>query len=249
MQRAQPSKKWHGRVPVTHVRGRHRDGKQQAECVGHDMPSAARYPLPAVVPARGSRRRGGRPHRLRVDDPGRRLRMPTLALTDPSTQPVVELCDQPVLPPPAEEGIDPAPGREVRGHRTPGDPARDQVADRVEHRAVAVALGLPAPAFQQGRHRHPRSHSRPFRVRHIRRVPAHPIRMISRVPVHVRERSTRLGSRVERCGRERVELRQQRLLELPRFGSHLRVTKGPLPSCAYCRKITPAGNPFDSHVP
>lgn len=51
---------------------------------------------------------------------------------DPSTQPVVELRDQPVLPPPAEEGMAPAPGREVRGHRTPGNPARHQVTDRIE---------------------------------------------------------------------------------------------------------------------
>ena len=58
---------------------------------------------------------------------------------------------EPVLAPPAEEGVDPAPGGEVRGHRPPGDPARDQVADRVEY--LAVGLGLPTPPLKPGRHR------------------------------------------------------------------------------------------------
>ncbi len=204
----------HGRVPVARVRSRHRDSQQQTERIRHDVPLSARHLLPAVVPARGSRHGRGSPHRLRVDDPRRRFCLPALAHPDLFAQPVVELRDQSVLPPAAEEGVDAAPGGEVRGHRPPGDPARDQVPDRVQHRAVAVALGLSALPLQPGRHRQQRPHSRPLRVRHIRRVPAHPVRMISRVPVHVRETITRSGSRVERCGRERVELRQQGLLEL-----------------------------------
>jgi hypothetical protein len=53
-------------------------------------------------------------------------------------------------------GVDAAPGGKVRGHRPPGDPARDQVADRVEQLAVAVALGFsvsgarPTPAATAG---------------------------------------------------------------------------------------------------
>lgn len=51
-----------------------------------------------------------------------------LALPDPPAQPVMELGDQPVLAPAAEEGINQAPCGEVRRHRPPRDPARDQVA-------------------------------------------------------------------------------------------------------------------------
>lgn len=52
------------------------------------------------------------------------------------------------IPMPAvEEGVNPAPIGEVRGHRPPGDPAREQVADRVQHLPVAVALGLSAPTI------------------------------------------------------------------------------------------------------
>lgn len=96
----------------------------------------------------------------------------------------MELRDQPVLPPPPEEGMNPAPGREVRGHRTP---PRDQVADRVQHLAVAVTLGLLAPALEPGGRRQQRTHRRPLHIRHVRGIPTHPIGMTSRVPVHVRE--------------------------------------------------------------
>ncbi len=38
-------------VPVADVRSRDRDGQEQAEGVGHDVPLAARHLLPAVVAA------------------------------------------------------------------------------------------------------------------------------------------------------------------------------------------------------
>lgn len=147
---------------------------------------------------RSSSRHGRRsPHRLRVDDPRRRLRLTALVLMDLASQPVVELRDRPVLTPPAEEGIDPAPAGEVRGHRPPGD--------------------------------------RLLRICHIRRIAAYPVRVISRVPVHVRETISRWGGRVERCGRGRVELRQQgprellgsvRTSELPRGPAFMRLPPG-----------------------
>ncbi|MFD6169891.1 hypothetical protein [Streptomyces coeruleorubidus] len=96
------------------------------------------------------------------------------------------------------------------GHRPPRDPARDQVTDRVQQLPVAVALGPSAPPLKPGRHRQQRPDLRPLRVRHIRRIPAHPIRMIGRVAVHVREAIARHGRRVEvnRLGRvqQRVAL-------------------------------------------
>jgi hypothetical protein len=74
-----------------------------------------------------------------------------LAVPHPAAQPVMRLRDQPVLAPATEEGIDPGPVGEIRGHRPPGNPARDQVTDRFQHLTVAVALGLPAwPSSQDG---------------------------------------------------------------------------------------------------
>lgn len=48
-------------------------------------------------------------------------------------------------------------------------PARDQVPDHVRYLAVAVALGLPAPALRPGRHGPQRADGRPVHVRHVRR--------------------------------------------------------------------------------
>ncbi len=161
--------------------------------------------LAVCDPAPSSRRRSrvrrptpSPPYRLRVDDSGRGLGLTALAFADLPAQPVVELGDQPVLAPPAEEGVNAAPGREVRGHGPPRDSARDQVADRVQQLPVAVALGLPASALEPGRHRQQRPHGRPLRVRHVRRILAHPIGMTGRVAVHVREAIARDGGRVAR---------------------------------------------------
>ncbi|MFB7677593.1 hypothetical protein ACFC26_39975 [Kitasatospora purpeofusca] len=54
-------------------------------------------------------------------------------LADPIPQPVVELGDQDLVAPAPEERVDAVPGGEVRGHRPPGDAARDRVAYRVDH--------------------------------------------------------------------------------------------------------------------
>jgi len=88
---------------------------------------------------------------LRVDHPGRRLRIPPLA--DPRAQPVVELLDQAVVTPAAKERVHPVPRREVGGHRPPLDAIVDQVANRIEYRPVAVRLRLPSPAAHPARHR------------------------------------------------------------------------------------------------
>ena len=102
-------------------------------------------------------------------------------LTDFPAQPVVELGDQPMLAPAPEEGVDPAPAGEDRGQCPPRDPAGDQVTDRVQQLPMAVALGPSAPPLKPGRHGQQWPHGRPLRVRHVRRIPAHPIGMIGRV--------------------------------------------------------------------
>lgn len=188
--------------------------------------------LPAVVAAGGGRHRRGSPHRLCVDDPRRGLGLAALALTDLPAQPVVELCDQLVLAPAAEKGVNPAPVGEVRGHRPPRDPARDQIADRVQQLPVTVALRPAAPPLKPGRHRQQRPDGCPLSVRHVRRIPAHPIGMIGRVAVHVREAIARQGGRVEVNGVERVQQRQQGLREPLGMGSHPRATRRP---CLHAR--------------
>ncbi|GAA5703664.1 hypothetical protein Save01_04487 [Streptomyces avermitilis] len=155
-----------------------------------------------------------------------------LTLTDLPAQPVVELCDQPVLAPAAEKGVNPAAVGEVRGHRPPRDPARDQIADRVQQLPVTVALGPAAPAPQSGRHRQQRPDGCPLRVRHVRRIPAHPIGMIGRVAVHVRETIARHSGRVEVNGLGRVQQRQQGLREPLGMGSRPRATREP---CLHAR--------------
>lgn len=74
-------------------------------------------------------------------------------MSGPPTYPVVQLGHQPCTPPGGKEGIDTRPGREVRGHRPPLDAVVDEVAHRVDHLSVAVALWPPAPARQPSRHR------------------------------------------------------------------------------------------------
>jgi hypothetical protein len=51
VQTAQPDQQARRGVPVADVRGGDRDGQEQAEGVGHDVPLAARHLLPTVVAA------------------------------------------------------------------------------------------------------------------------------------------------------------------------------------------------------
>lgn len=97
----------------------------------------------------------------------------------------------------------------------------------VQHLTVAVAFRLPASALEPGRHRQQRPHGRPLRVRHVRRIPAHPIEVIGRVAVHVREAIARNGRRVEVSGRGRVQQRQQGLRDPLGMGSHPEPPGGP----------------------
>jgi hypothetical protein len=150
--------------------------------------------------------------RLRVDHPGRRLRVPPLPLADPRSQPVVELPDQGVVAPAAEECVNPVPRREVSRHGPPLDAVVDQVADRVQYRPVTVRLRLSAPAAQPARQQRP--DSGPLRVRHARGIPPNTVRGIGRIPEPVSDTITRRCSRVELHRRERVQLRQQGLLDL-----------------------------------
>jgi hypothetical protein len=70
---------------------------------------------------------------LRVDNAGRRLRVAPLPLADLRSQPVVELLDQGVVAPAAEERVCPVPWREVGGHGPPLGSVVDEVADRVQY--------------------------------------------------------------------------------------------------------------------
>ncbi len=191
-------------------RGRgHRHGQQESEGVDHDVPLAAVDLLPAIeAPGRG-RHRSGCLHRLRVDDAGRRLRIPARDHADPLTQPVVELGGQTLVPPAPEEGVDAVPRGEVHGHRPPGDTARDQVAHRVHHLPVAIALRLAAASLQPAGNRHRVAHDRPLRIAHVGRIPRAPVRPVPGVPEPVSEAITLRGGRVGRHRRRHERLQHQ----------------------------------------
>lgn len=143
----------------------------------------------------------------------------------------------------------PAVGSASRpGHCPPRDPARDQIADRVQQLPVTVALGPSAPPLKPGRHRWQWPNGRPLRIRHVRRIPAHPNGMVGRVAVHVREAITRWSSRVETSVRERVQLRQQGLLVLLGSVRTSELPRGPAfmrrPHCDH-----PIRLPFDRPTP
>lgn len=128
---------------------------------------------------------------------------------DPLAPPVVELGGQALVPPAPEEGVDAVPGWEVRGHRPPGDATRDQVAHRVDHLPVAIALRLPASALQPAGHRHRAAYDGPLRVAHVRRIPRSPVRPVPNVPEPVSETITRRGRRVGRHRRWHGRLQHQ----------------------------------------
>jgi hypothetical protein len=178
-------------VPV--VRRCDRDGEEQAEGVRHDVPLAARHLLPAVVGREAADAVAAARNRLRVGDPRSGLGLAALALTEGPAQPAVELGDQPVLAPAAEEGIDPGPCGEVpqaspatRSRPRPGSGSRPAVAGGSSPRAVR-----PAPGTRP--HRQQQPDGRPLRVCHVRRIPAHPVRMVGRDAVHGPEKSTYSG--------------------------------------------------------
>lgn len=171
---------------------------------------------------------------LRVDHAGHGLFTPALPPPQPGTQPVVELLDQPVVAPAAEERIHPVPRREVHGRRPPLDAVVDQVADRVKERPVAVCLRLPAPA----RHRQQWPDAVPLRVRHVRGIPPTTLRTIGRVSETVSDTITRRSSRVGLHRHERVHIRKQGLLvqllastttELPRSPVSMPTARGDHP--------------------
>jgi hypothetical protein len=165
--------------------------------------------LPAVeASGRGMHRRGSL-DRLRVDDGGRRLRIPALSLADPVAQPVVELGGQALVPPAPEEGVDTVPGGEVRRHCPPGDATRDQITHRIHHLPVAIALRLSAAALQPAGNRHRIAHDGPLRVAHVGRIHRAPVRPVPGVPEPVSEAITRPGSRVGRLRRRHGRLQHQ----------------------------------------
>lgn len=202
---------------VADVRRGDHHPQQQAEGVGHYVVLAAVDQLATVdqlaaveAPAVGADD-GVRLDRRGVDHARTRLRLPTRLLPDLPTQPVVELADQTVVAPAAEEPVDPVGGKPA-GIARHFVPVADQVADRVQHRAVAVGLRLSTPASQPGRHRQQRPHRRPLGVGHVRRVAALARPVVAGVPEPVSEAVTREGGRSGPYLREGVELRQQGIL-------------------------------------
>ncbi|RPE27102.1 hypothetical protein EDD90_10783 [Streptomyces sp. Ag109_O5-1] len=189
---------------------------------------------------------GVRLDRLRVDHTRTRLRVPAQPHPDPGAQPVMELLDQGVVAPAAEEGIHPVPRWEVDRHRPPLDAVVNEIADRIEHRAVAIPLRPAAPPAHPARRRQQRPDLSPLLVRHVRRVPALPFRPVSRVAVHVREAITRWSGRVGLPGHRHGRLRHRGLLLLYGFDTH-ELFRRPLPH-ALARAGSPDREPaFDRH--
>lgn len=219
---------------VADVRARDHHVQQQAEGVDHDVPLAPVDQLAAVEAAAVRADDGVSLDRLRVDHAGRRLRIPPHLLADPAAQPVVELTDQGMVAPAAEERINPVPRREVRRHRPPLDAVVHEIAHRVQHGPVAVRLRLPSPAPHPARHRQERPDHGPLRIRHVRGIPPNTLRMIGRVPEPVSDAITRRSNRVELHRREHVQLRQQGLLDLGRLRNP-ELPRGPVAMPAACR--------------
>ncbi len=128
--------------------------------------------------------------------------------------------EQALHTPPPREGVDAVPRREVARHRSPGDAARHQIANSVQHLSVAVPLRLPAPPLQPQWHRQTVAHEGPFRVRHVRWIARCTSRAITRVPQPVSEAITRWGSPVGLHPHESVRLQQQGILVRSGFDDH-----------------------------
>jgi hypothetical protein len=118
---------------VAGVRGGDHHAQQQTEGVDHDVSLAPIDQLAAVEATAVGADDGVPFDGLRVDNAGRRLRVAPLPLADLRSQPVVELLDQGVVAPAAEERVCPVPWREVGGHGPPLGSVVDEVADRVQY--------------------------------------------------------------------------------------------------------------------
>ncbi len=138
---------------VAGVRGGDHHGEQKSEGVDHGVSLAAVDQLAAIESAAVGADDGVGLDGLGVDHPGAGLRVPAGLLADLPAQPVVELGEQAVVAPAAEEGVDPVPRREVCGDRPPFGSVVDQVVDCVQYRPVAVRLRLSAASLQPARHR------------------------------------------------------------------------------------------------
>lgn len=162
---------------------------------------------------------GGRTHGLRVDDAGARLRVPSGVLAEQAAKPVVQLAEQALDPPAPVEGVDAVPCGEVHRHGPPLAAVVVQVAHRVDHLPVTVALRLPAPPLQPAGHRHRVAHDGPLLARHVRGVHRPPIRTVDRIPEPVSEAVTRRGRPVGRDRRRDGRLRHQGLLGVRGFNN------------------------------
>jgi hypothetical protein len=111
----------------------------------------------------------------------------------------VQLGEQALGQPAAEETVDRVPGGEVRRHRTPLDAAIDQVEHRVEHLPVAVGLRAAVEAYQPARQRQYVADLLPLGGE-IRRIAACPVVVVGGVAEPERETVTRRHTGV---GRER----------------------------------------------
>src|SRR5690606_30711209 len=94
------------------------------------------------------------------------------------------------------------------------DAVVDEVADRVDHLPVAVALRPPAPARQPPRHWQQVPHGCPLGITHVRAVPGPALRPVGRVPEPVGETVTPRSGQTGPGTRDHATLRQQGLLLL-----------------------------------
>lgn len=172
---------------------------------------------------------GVRLHRLRVHDRRTRLLIAALRPADGLAKPVVQLGHQSRVPPAGEERIHAWPGREVGRHGPPLDAVVDEVAHRVDHLPVAVALRAAAPARQPSRHRQQVPHRRPLRIAHVRAIPRPALWPVGRIPEPVGDTVTPRSGRTGPGTHDHATLRQQGLLllagldnrELPRGPSSM----------------------------
>ncbi len=121
---------------------------------------------------------------------------------------------QPCVPPAGEERVDPRPGRKVGRHRPPLDAVVDEVAHRVDHLPVAVALRPAAAARQPSRNRQQIPHHSPLGITHVRAVAGPSIWLVDGVPEPVREAVTPASGGTGPGNHDHATLRQRGLLLL-----------------------------------
>src|SRR5262249_34015897 len=133
-------------VVVLHARRRHDDRQHQPQCVHQQVALAARRLLSGVVAPRPSRLGGL--HRLAVNNPHARPRLPTLGHPGLPPHGVVDSFPKSTLPPAVELRRDRSPRREVVGQHPPGAARPQDVEDAIKQVTLLDATGPPGfPKF------------------------------------------------------------------------------------------------------